>query len=252
MANVEIERNGKIVVLRLNKPPANAITTDLAHEVADRLDELKSDGSVAALIVTGQGNAFCAGLDLKVVPSLGISEQHALLFALNRLFGTLYGFPRPVVAAINGHAIAGGLILALCCDYRIVVAGPYRFGVTEVKVGVPYPVAAIEVACREMRTEVARNLILFGDTIDSGNALMAGIVDEVLDATQLPERAMAAAEKFAALPPTGFRQIKAQLRRSALERIGRAIQNREEPLLDGWLTDETVAAAHAVLTRGRG
>jgi enoyl-CoA hydratase len=168
--------------------------------------------------------------------------------ALNRAFYGVYSCPVPMVGAINGHAIAGGLVLALCCDWRIAVQTPFLAGLTEVRVGVPYPVAAMEVARQELRPDVARRLVLFGQNITATAAVDAGVFDEMADPAALLERALAKAGEFAALPQSAFASSKRQLRSRACAAIEAAIAGAE-PLLKGWLSPETIQAAATVLAR---
>ncbi|MBV8136173.1 MAG: enoyl-CoA hydratase/isomerase family protein, partial [Deltaproteobacteria bacterium] len=130
----------------------NAMDLALLEELKELFAALADDSSARAVVLTGQGPTFCAGLDVKVVPQYGKAEQLRLLEVLNGMILAVYGCPLPVVGAINGHAIAGGLVLALCCDWRIVAAADSRVSLAEpqvslaeVKVAIPYPVAAIEV-----------------------------------------------------------------------------------------------------------
>src|SRR5262249_61428695 len=95
-----------------------------------------------ALVITGAGACFCAGLDLKRVPLYGPEEQRAMVTAINQMVTALYACPLPVVAAVNGHAIAGGLILTLACDYRIRTTATCQLGITEARAGIPFPAAA--------------------------------------------------------------------------------------------------------------
>jgi len=152
-----------------------------------------------------------------------------------------------VVGAINGHAIAGGFVLALCRDWRIAAQTQFLAGLTEVRVGVPYPVAAMEVVREELRPDTARRLVLFGQNMTAA-AVDAGVFDEMAASDALLERALAKADEFAALPQIAFARSKRQLRSRAYEAIEAAIAGAE-PLLDGWLSRETIQAAAAVLAR---
>jgi enoyl-CoA hydratase/carnithine racemase len=167
--------------------------------------------------------------------------------ALNRAFYAVYSCPVPVVAAINGHAIAGGLVLALCCDWRIAVKTQFLAGLTEVRVGVPYPVGAMEVVRQELRPDVARRLVVFGQNMTAAAAVEAGVFDETVDPEALLDGAMAKATEFAALPQTAFARSKRQLRSRACEAMEAAIAGAEP--LNGWLSKETLQAAAAVLAR---
>lgn len=244
---VDIERRGGTAVLAMRRGAVNALDLTAVEAMAATLATLAADETVTALVLTGAGPAFCAGLDLKAVPHYGRAEQRGLVDGLNRLFGGLYGFPRPTVAAINGHAIAGGMVLALACDHRVCTQDGALLGLTEVKVGVPFPVAAIEVARNELSPAAARALVLFGRLIDPGQALAWGAVDELVASDAVLERACAEAATLAALPRDTFETVKRTLRQAALERIRAAVEDGEDPTLEDWLSAETVAAAKKML-----
>ena len=137
-------------------------------------------------------------------------------------------------------------MLALCCDWRMAATTPFLVGLTEVRVGVPYPVAAMEVARQELRPDVARRLILFGQNMASDAAVDGGVFDEAVDAGELLRRALAKADELAVLPRAAFAQTKRQLRSNAIEAMEAAIAGTE-PLLHNWLSRETLAAAATVL-----
>ena len=137
-----------------------------------------------AAVIAADGPAFSAGLNLKTVPSLDRLGQRRLVDALNEAFGTLYGWPKPLVAAVNGHAIAGGLILALCADWRVAADVPMQVSLAEVRVGVTYPVAALEVARSELSPAAARRLMLLGETLDAAGAEALAVFDERVPAAE--------------------------------------------------------------------
>ena len=139
-----------IAVVTLANPPINAMDAALLEKLANLFEGLAADRAVRAAVIAADGPAFSAGLDLKTVPSLDRLGQRRLVDALNDSFGTLYAWPKPLVAAVNGHAIAGGLILALCADWRIVADVPMQISLAEVRVGVTYPVAALEIERAEL------------------------------------------------------------------------------------------------------
>jgi len=249
MGLIDVERHGRVTVVTLKYPPANAMNIALTEEIGSVFRDLGNDHSVRSIVLTGQGKSFCAGVDLKTVPSFGPADQRRMVHALNRAFHAVYSCPVPVVGAINGHAIAGGLVLALCCDWRIAANTAFLTGLTEVRVGVPYPVSALEVTRQELRPEIVRRMVLFGRNMTAQAGLEAGLFDEMVEPDALSERAMAAADEFSALPQAAFAASKRQLRGKACEMMEAAIACTE-PLLKGWLSSETVEAAAAVLARG--
>jgi enoyl-CoA hydratase/carnithine racemase len=245
---IDVVHHGPIALVTLRRPPANAMNVEFTDEIASVFQRLGQDRSVRSLVLTGQGKSFCAGVDLKALSNSDEAYQRRMVDALNRAFHAVYACPVPVVGAINGHAIAGGLVLALCCDWRVAVNTQFLAGLTEVRVGVPYPVGAMEVVRTELAPQVARQLILFGQNMRSTAAVAAGVFDELVEPEALLERALVKASEFAALPPAAFAKSKRQLRSRAFEAIEAAIAGAE-PLLNGWLSRETIEAAAAVLAR---
>ena len=156
--HVTVEAHDDLAVVRIDRPPANALDLQLLKEGHAALAELEASAP-GAVVIVGRDGFFSAGVDLKLAPALDADGQRAMVEGINRMFAGWYAFPRPVVCAVNGHAIAGGLILALCGDYRV---GPAegRFGLTELRVGIPYPAAAMTVVRAELAPPVARRLAL--------------------------------------------------------------------------------------------
>jgi len=247
--NIQIEKHGALAILRVDRAPANAIDLALANEFENALASIEDGGDVGALVLTGAGSCFSAGLDLKVVPTYDSSEQQAMVMQVNRLFGRLYGLPLPTIAAVNGHAIAGGLILTLACDYRVAAEGDYKLGLAEMRVGVPYPVAAMAIVQSELTKPVARRMVLTARNSSPREALASGMLDELTAVDDLLSRSLEVAEELAALPRSIYGRVKRQLRAAALSRIEDAVANGEEPMLETWLNVETRIASEEALRR---
>jgi enoyl-CoA hydratase len=188
---------------------------------------------------------------LKAIPTYSRDEQRALANNLNRMVARLYGLPLPVVAAVNGHSIAGGVIVALSCDYRIGAEGDYKIGLAEARVGVVFPVGPMAVVQSELSHPSARRSVLLARNVTPQEALAEGLLDELQPTDRLLARAMDVAEEMAALPRTSFGRIKRQMRAVALARIDEAVRNQNDPVLDSWLTAETASASAQVLTRDK-
>ncbi len=200
-----------------------------------------------AVVLTGTDRFFSAGMDLKAAPALTSGEQRTMVDAINRLFLGWYAFPRPVVAAVNGHAIAGGLILALCADHRI-CATEGKLGLTELRAGIPYPVAAISVVRSELSPPSARRLALGATLVDPAEALELGAVDELRPHAEVVPRAVEVATEMASLPRGSYTVVKRQLRGPTIDAIDRALAGGAgDPALGMWIAEETRAAAAALL-----
>jgi enoyl-CoA hydratase len=239
-----------VATLSMQRPPANALDIPFLEQLDDVLARLEQRSDISAMVLTGSGTVFSAGLDLKRIPDFDRAQQNRLIVVLNQALCRLYAMPMPVVAAMNGHAIAGGLVLALACDRRVAADRDALFGLTEVRVGVPYPQAAITIVQAELSPAVVRELVLVGKNHAPAEALARGIVDELQPAESVLARSQSLAQELGSAPRQGYRAIKHQLRRAALAEIRRAIADRD-PLHDNWLSSETKAAAERMLQRGR-
>jgi enoyl-CoA hydratase len=229
---VSVETSGEVAVARVDRPPANAINLELLDELVAALEGLAADPP-AAVVIAGRDGFFSAGVDLKAVPGYGPDDHRRMVSGINRMVLATYAMSCPVIAAVTGHAIAGGLVLALCADLRIAsLAG--RYGLTEVKVGVPYPQAAIGVVRAELPAHAARNLVVSNRLIDGSEALRLGLFDEALAPDAVLPRAIELARELAAFPGDAFAATKRELRGRTVGAIKASVES--EPLLEGWLS----------------
>jgi enoyl-CoA hydratase/carnithine racemase len=236
----DVTEDGNVTIVRIDRPPVNAIDPELLGGGIELLAELSECGE-GAVVITGTGISFSAGLDIKVAPTLDEAGQREMRANVNRLLGGWALFPRPLVTAVNGHAIAGGLILALCGDFR--VAGPDgQFGLTEVKVGVPYPPAAMAIVRSELSPPIARRFALSGEVVGSDAALRDGMFDKVVAADEVLPTAITAARELAPLAGPAYTHTKRALR-SAVMRALEPNAIADEP----WLGDDTAGRTRDVL-----
>jgi enoyl-CoA hydratase len=253
MGTIRIERQVGLTILRLDRPPVNAIDNDLLDRIDITLSELCTDPELRAVVVTGAGACFSAGLDLKVVPHYGPAEQRRTIHGINRAVGRLYALPVPTVAAVNGHAIAGGLILALACDYRVGTTTPCQIGLTEARAGIPFPAVAMHVLRAELAPAVARRLTLTGRNYGPEAALADGILDELQPAERVLARACEVAADLANIPNDAYARIKLQLRTNTLAANQAIMEGGHDPLADSWLSRDAESAAAALLgSKGSG
>lgn len=189
--------DSSIATLILNRPDKrNAISYELIEELLRALEEVKQS-SAQVLIVTGAGKAFCSGMDLDGLKSLiGRTPEQNLEDSrtMVNLFRTLYEFPKPTIAAVNGAAIAGGTGLALLCDFTIAVPEA-KFGYTEVRIGF-VPAIVSTFLLRQVGEKIARDLLLTGRLFDAAEALRLGLISEIVPAENLMDRARARAAQL--------------------------------------------------------
>ncbi len=249
-ANVTIESHGPVAVLRLQREPANAIDVEFAQAIECAYsDAMHLDPR--ALVITGAGRFFSGGLDLEAVPAYSPEQQRALMLTANRMIAKLYACPVPTVAAVNGHAVAAGLILALSADYRIGPSGDASFGLTEARVGIPFPAGAMVVLNAELAAHHVRYITLRASTFNADEARSRGVFDEVQPADQVMKRALEVACDMASMPADGYRRIKQQLRAAAIVELERINREASDPMLTQWISPEA-ADACAKLLEGAG
>jgi len=160
---------------------------EFCEAIAARFEELKKS-KARAVVLTGEGKIFSAGVDLVRALEGGAGYFHKFLPALSKAFVTVFFFPKPVVAAVNGHAIAGGCVLACCADRRLMAKGASRIGIPELLVGVPFPVVPLEIMRFATHASRLQALAYRGLTLTAGDALQYGLVDSVTDADRLLDR----------------------------------------------------------------
>ncbi|HWM58630.1 MAG TPA: enoyl-CoA hydratase/isomerase family protein [Pseudonocardia sp.] len=230
---IERDDDGEVAVLRLAHGPVNAMDLELCRAASQQLRGLAADPA-RAVVLTGTGRAFSAGVDLRRYLEQGEPYVAQFLPALVELFSAAFELPKPLVAAVNGHAIAGGCVLAACADITLMADGNGRVGVPELKVGVPFPRVALEVLRHAVGEVAARRLVFGAGTHDAAAAREIGLVDEVVPAGELLDRAIGTARALAVeIPADSFAITKGQLRREARERIARGA-DEEQPVTQLW------------------
>ena len=246
MGAIQSELRGSTLILRIDRPPVNALDVETLDELSDRLDAAASS-DVEAVILTGAGTIFSAGADLYRVLEAGPDYVNAGIGALSRCFETLFVFPRPVIAAVNGHALAGGCILTCCCDYRIMSESAGAIGAVELKAGVPFPAWALEVLRYAVNNNHVQEIVYTARSYPPDRALAMGLVDEVVPAGELMPRALAMAGELAAVPPATFALMKRALRKEAVEAAHRGAATTDEEINEAWRSEEVHAAIRALL-----
>ncbi len=237
---IELTQHGDIAVLTLKHGKANALDIELCDAIAARFRELET-AATRAVVVTGQNRMFSAGVDLIRLSAGGAPYVRRFLPALHRLYDAVFHHPKPVIAAVNGHAVAGGCVLACCADRRIAARDGGRIGVTELLVGVPFPALAFEVMRFATPPAFFPEIILSGATFAPEDALARRLVDELVEPGELMDRAMAAAKVLAALPSATFAMTKQQIRQAAIDRLAQHGDRIEAETEKVWTAPETLA-----------
>jgi enoyl-CoA hydratase/carnithine racemase len=244
---IDLTSHGDVTVLRMAHGKANALDLELCNALTAKLEEYRQSAA-QALVITGSGRMFSAGVDLIRVANEGAPYVRVFLPAVNRAFETLFSLLKPVVAAVNGHAIAGGCIIACAADHRVMAAGPGRIGIPELLVGVPFPVVPLEIMRFAVPPPHLQSLVYRGATFTSDDALRHGLVDAVVDPERVVDEAIAVAEALASIRSTAFALTKRQLREPVLERIhvGAAI---DAAVQQAWASPDTLETIRQYVAR---
>lgn len=243
---LETEDRDGVTVLRLRHGKVNALDLELLRAITAAMGDLDP---AAAVVITGHGSAFSAGVDLKRVVEAGEDYVRAFLPALTEMFLAVFEHPGPTVAAVNGHAIAGGCVLVAGCDVRLMAGG--RIGLAELTVGVPFPTSAIEIM-RHAVGPAAGYLALTGRLLDADQARAIGLVHDVTAADGLLDAAVALAQTMARTPAEVYALTKRQLQQPARAAVDGHSAD-EEAIEAGWRSPGTHAAiaAHLASLRQR-
>jgi enoyl-CoA hydratase/carnithine racemase len=233
---IEATSRDDVAIVRMADGKANAMSIEFCETVTARFSEL---APARAIVITGSGRIFSAGVDLLRLLDGGEPYIRKFLPALSTMLAAVFAHPRPVVAAINGHAMAGGCVLACAADRRLMARDGGRIGVTELLVGVPFPPAAMEIMRCALAPQYFEDAIFSGATYPPPQGVERGLVHEIIEPDALLERAVAAATTLAALSPRAFAQTKRQTRAPALERMDDA--ETAAAVEQIWAAPETLA-----------
>jgi enoyl-CoA hydratase len=244
----DLRNENGIAVVTLRHGKANAIDVEFCKALKKEFRRLaKSD--VRAAILTSEGNIFSAGVDLPRAAEGGRKYLRSLVLAIDEMYEEMFYFPKPLVAAINGHAIAGGCVLACCADYRVLARGSGRMGVTELLVGVPFPPFALEVLRATTSPMHFPKFTASGETFDTDGALANGFADEAVGADRLISRTLEKAETLAAIRPEAFRANKLHVRAMAKQILKNDRGRLAKQIMRVWEAKETAENIRAYVAR---
>jgi enoyl-CoA hydratase len=229
MALVRLDWDGDTAVVAFSRPPLNAFNLALMDEFRALLEELERNVPRGGLVLSGDGDAFSAGVDFKEAPNYSPDERARMVVGINAAVTALYALPTATVAAVNGHAIGGGLVMVLACDTRLAADRPCKIGLTEVTAGLPYPACPLEVVRAEIEPAWCRHLVLSGELIEPAAALARGVLDGLLAPRELVPRAVELARTRAAA--VSYAVVKEQLKRGAIARMREVLASGHDPLL---------------------
>ena len=245
-----IEHDRGILELRLARPPVNALNPELVATLKQAVERAPAGGA-EALVLSGSPGLFSAGLDIPALLQLDRATMRAFWNDFFGVCAALARSPVPVIAAVTGHSPAGGAVLAIFCDYRVMARGEFRIGLNEVQVGLTVP-DCIQAALRRLvGTYRAERLLVAGAMLDAEEALAAGLVDELTDIDHVVTRALAWLEPLLQLPRQAMLATRGMARADLARLFADPASLPVEEFLDGWFAAEAQTTLRALVARLR-
>lgn len=243
---LHIEQQGEVATIRMDRPPANALNHALVDALLAALDTVQA-GTARALVLTGRPGMFSGGLDVPALIDCRRPEIERFWQRFFELGCRLASSPVPVIAALSGHAPAGGAVLALQCDHRIGIEGNFKIGLNEVQVGLPVPGTILLALEQVIGARRARQIATRGSLLPMAEALAIGLVDELVAADSLLPTALARAQELLALPPVAMNTT----RLAGKARLIEAYRNSGDvaTATDWWFSAETQAEMRKLVDR---
>lgn len=231
--------NDGVGILEIDTAGNNIINPAFIAEINAHLDDLETDGRVRAIVLTAQHKTmFSPGLDVITLYHLSYAETRTFVRDFCKLYVRLFSFPRPLIVAVNGHAIAGGLLLAAAADFRIIKSGDVRMGLTEIDLGLPLPAGCIEMLRYALSHQAIEQLIYSGKLFTPSEALAINLVDQIVEEELLLRTAFERARALAQKSQKTFQKMKDYLREDYVDRIEQKDEEHLDALLDYWTSEE--------------
>lgn len=247
---IQTIQHGAVRELRLDRPPVNALSPELIVALRQAIQAAPGDGA-RAIVLSGAPGRFSGGLDVPLLLTLDRPAMAALWRAFYALLGAIASSPVPIASAITGHAPAGGTVLAMFCDWRVMAEGDYKIGFNEVQVGLPIPPVIWVGARRLLGLRPAEQLAVSGRLLASREALAVGLVDEVVPIEQVVERATSWCERLLALPPQAMTTTRRLARADLVAVFEANLEPELESVIAAWWSPETQATLRALADRLR-
>lgn len=239
MSFVTVVKDNGIATVMLERGKVNALSEDVVDELHDQFERIEKDDTVRAVILTGKGKFFTFGFDIPGFLSYTIEDFTRYLKKFTDLYAYIFTFPRPVIAALNGHTIAGGCMIAAACDLRIMVTGKAKISLNEITFGSSLFAGSLAILKYLVGTGIAQEIAYTGKMYAAAEALELGLIEKVTSEQDLPTEALEAAQDFARKDGAAFASIKRSLRKPVAEEISRSEDASVREFATIWYSEGT-------------
>jgi enoyl-CoA hydratase/carnithine racemase len=237
---IAVDIKDDVAVFKLQRSVTNPLNLDFLKEISSNLHDLEKNPKVRAIVLTSTNDKFFSiGFDLPYLITLKMDDVEIFYTTYNQLSVQLFSFPKPVVAAINGHAIAGGCILALCCDYRFISEGRKLMGLNEIKLGLPVPYPGDRILHQIVGSQYAKEIMEIGEFYPPEASLQMGMVDQVFPLEQVLAKSIERAKLLGNYPAHAYMKIKENRVEKVKDEIQKSLEEKQRYFLKCWEKDET-------------
>jgi len=250
MKFIDVVIRENVAIIKLSREVTNAINLKLIQELSDYLRTAKDDTNISGLVLTSANEKFFSiGFDIPALINLEKKDFREFYQAFNKLCVDLYTFPKPIVAAITGHAVAGGCILTICCDYRFIAEGKKLMGLNEIKLGVPLPYPVDCILRQIVDDRNVRRILYTGDFFPPEETIRMGLVDGVMPLEQVLPASTEKVRSIAILSLDAFGIIKQNRTEKVEAQIRAGLVEKEKTFVDLWYACETREKLKAALEK---
>ena len=239
MSFMHVSKDGEIATVTLSREKVNALSEPMVEEITKSFEDLATDKEVKSIIFTGSGKFFSFGFDVPEFLSYPKDDFVRYLEKFTNLYTYIFHFPKPIVAALNGHTIAGGCMLATACDLRLMVTGKARISLNEITFGAPVFAGCLEMLRYCVGPRNAQSIVYSGAMYSAEEAFQLGLVDQVSSEDALAEDARKVAQELAQKDSSAFRTIKHLLRKPAVEEMIKREKDAILEFVDIWYSERT-------------
>lgn len=239
MGFLSVSNEDGLATVTISRGKVNALSEPLVEELDKCFADMEEDRAVRAIVLRGSGNFFSFGFDVPEFLSYSKADFTRFIHKFGALCQRAYLFPKPLIGALNGHTVAGGCLLALTCDYRIMVKGKARMGLNEITFGAPMFSNGVEMLRSLVGTGKAERILLLGSMYSAEEAQVMGLVDEAVEGEGFEERVRKAARDFSQKDPEPFGIVKRLLRKPFADKMTENAEQSIREFVDVWYCENT-------------